>query len=105
MHGLWRWNRSERDRGSRDLPAEGTLRVRPGRHGVVLRADRGVVHVTQAGDPEDHVLEPGEEVRLPGGGLVVAFALRAAHLVVRDALAPGRGRLARHVGGPGYRAA
>lgn len=105
MSATWPWNRSERERGSRELPRDGTLRVRPGRHGVVLRADRGVVHVTQSGDLEDHLLEPGEEVLLPPGGLVVAFAYEAARLMVRDARARAPRRFTRRADGPGFRAA
>lgn len=104
MRGTWRWSRSEQGRGSRELPRDGTLAVRPGRRGVVVRADRGVVHVTQSGDPEDHVLEAGEEIRLPGGGRVVAFALRAARVTVLDAC-PARPGFTRCEVGPGYRVA
>jgi len=74
--------------GTWDLARDATLRIRPGRRGVALRADRGCVLVTQPGDPEDHVLEAGEEVRLPRGGLVVAWALEAARLVVGAAADP-----------------
>jgi Protein of unknown function (DUF2917) len=81
------WPRSFTDRGTEswDLPMDGTLRVQPGRNGVILRADRGLLHVTQSGDLEDHVLAPGAELRLPRGGLVVAFALAESRLVVREA--------------------
>jgi hypothetical protein len=105
MNRTWPWNRSERERGARELPRDATLRVHPGRRGVVLRADRGVVHVTQAGDLEDHVIEAGEEVRLPRGGLVVAYALQAARLVVCDVLPGNPGRPARQAAVPGFRAA
>jgi hypothetical protein len=46
-----------------------------GRQGLRVRVDQGLVLVTQAGDPLDHVLEPGAELRLDGSGLVVAWAL------------------------------
>jgi Protein of unknown function (DUF2917) len=82
------WQRNHRGTGTWELPLDATLRVHPGRHGVVLRADRGLVLVTQAGDPEDHVLAPGQELRLPRAGLVAAWALAAARLVVSDAPAP-----------------
>ena len=84
-YGAWPRNLTDRGAASWDLPRDSTLRVHPGRNGVVLRADAGLLHVTQSGDLEDHVLEPGEELRLPRGGLVVAFALAPSRLVVRDA--------------------
>ena len=85
MYGTWPWDREDGGTGSRDLAMDATLRVHPGRHGVVLRAEHGLVLVTQTGDREDHVLAPGEELRLPRGGLVVASALAAARLIVWDA--------------------
>jgi hypothetical protein len=84
--------------GSFELALDRTRRVWPGRGGVILRAERGVLHVTQAGDPEDHVLEAGAELRLPSRGLVVVHALAAGRLEVREAPAPvaaGAGRRAR----------
>jgi hypothetical protein len=88
MHGTWTWKRNDHRTGSWDLALDATLRVRPGRHGVTLRAQCGLVLVTQEGDREDHVLAPGEELRLPPGGLVAAWALAASRLVVGDAPAP-----------------
>lgn len=90
MWTSWLWNRNGSEAGTRELAANATLRVEPGRYGVVLRAERGLVMVTQAGDPEDHVLAPGEVLRLPRGGLVVALALTLARLAVEHALAPAR---------------
>ena len=72
---MWRLGRDE------------TLRLNPGRHGIVARAQCGTVVVTQAGDPEDHVLLPGEEIRIPRGGVVVAWALTPSVLAVRDPVA------------------
>jgi hypothetical protein len=83
--GTWPWTGNED--GTFALAADATLRVRPGRHGVTLRAERGTVHVTQAGDREDHVLLPGQAVWLPRGGLVVACAFEPARLVVEAARA------------------
>jgi hypothetical protein len=88
MDMTWPWNRKDGGTGSRDLAMDETLRIPAGRDGVLLRAERGVVLVTQAGDPEDHVLTPGEELRLPRGGLIVAQAFAAARLVVREVTAP-----------------
>jgi hypothetical protein len=84
-YGAWPRSFTDRGAGSWDLPKDATLRVHPGRSGVILRADAGLLHVTQSGDLEDHVLAPGEELRLPRGGLVVAFALAPSRLVVREA--------------------
>lgn len=68
--------------GTFELARDATLGVAPGRHGVTLRALAGTVHVTQAGDPEDHVLQPGEALWLPRGGRVVAWALTPARVDV-----------------------
>lgn len=78
----------DREAGRWELPADATVRVHPGRDGVVLRAETGLLHVTQGGDPEDHVLAPGDELTLPRGGLVVALALEASRLAVRAAPRP-----------------
>lgn len=59
-----------------------TRSLAPGRHGVRLRVEQGVVLVTQAGDSEDHVLGPGEELRIHGPGLGVAWALEPSSAVV-----------------------
>lgn len=90
MHGTWPWNRRDHSAGSFELEQDATLRVRPRGYGVVIRAEGGLVLVTQAGDPEDHVLAPGDELRLPRGGLVVAQAFAASRLVVCAASAPER---------------
>lgn len=75
-----------------ELAANATLRVEPGRHGVALRAEQGLLWVTQAGDPLDHVLGSGQVLRLPRGGLVVALALAPSRLTVRPARAGHRPR-------------
>jgi hypothetical protein len=90
-YGTWPRSFTDHGAGSWDLPPDATLRVQPGRNGVILRADAGLLHVTQSGDPEDHVLAPGAELRLPRGGLVVAFALAESRVVVRAA--PGARQL------------
>jgi Protein of unknown function (DUF2917) len=83
------------------LATDATLRIHPHRDGVILRPESGVVLVTQSGDALDHVLVPGDELRLPRGGRVVAWALEAARLVVTVARRPERqpGSLAR---GPAF---
>ena len=67
-YGAWPRSWNDRGTGSWDLPMDATLRVHPGRNGVVVRADAGLLHVTQSGDREDHVLARGEELRLPRAG-------------------------------------
>jgi DUF2917 family protein len=63
--------------------------MRVSRHGVavVVRVDRGTVLVTRQGDVQDHVLEPGDELRVPRGGLAVAWAFTDATISVREARA------------------
>ncbi len=95
MGGTWPWNRHDRGIRSWNLAMDETVRVPAGGQGVLLRAERGVVLVTQAGDAEDHVLTSGEELRLPGGGLIVAQAFEAARLVARDVTAATHRRSAR----------
>jgi hypothetical protein len=68
-----------------DLAQDETLRLPRRRKGVLARVEHGTVVVTQAGDPGDHVLQAGDEVVLPPGGLAVAWALAPAVLSVCDA--------------------
>lgn len=81
--------RIESGSGSRtvSLERDETLRLPRGRHGIVTRVERGTVLVTQAGDPEDHVLCAGEEIWIPAGGLAVAWALTSAAITVAVARA------------------
>jgi DUF2917 family protein len=58
-----------------------TLRL-PTEIGIVVRVERGTVLVTQEGDLEDHVLEPGDELVLSRPGLAVAWAFTDAALSV-----------------------
>jgi hypothetical protein len=67
-----------------DLRNDDTLRLPQG-VAATVRVERGTVLVTQAGDPEDHVLEPGAELHLPAGGVAVAWALADARIAVRAA--------------------
>jgi hypothetical protein len=68
-----------------ELARDGTLALFRSRSGVRVRVRSGTLVLTQAGDPEDHVLGVGDEVTLPPGGLVVAWALTPAAFAVRDA--------------------
>ena len=84
------WRRSRlADGGVHELGLDATLRVRLGRAGLALRVAAGCVMVTREGDPEDYVLGPDDELLLVGRGLVVAWALSPARLVVsRGAATP-----------------
>ncbi|MFL5273333.1 MAG: DUF2917 domain-containing protein [Anaeromyxobacteraceae bacterium] len=84
MTAMTRWMRGHGASadGVRELARDATLRLVPGRHGLVVRVGAGSVLVTQAGDPEDHVVTPGRELHLAGRGLAVAWALTPARLEV-----------------------
>jgi len=61
-----------------------TMRLRPGAAGFVVRVDRGSVLVTQEGDPQDHVLGPGDAFRAAGKKAVVLWALSSAGVAVTE---------------------
>ena len=72
-----------------------TRRLPPGRDGLTIRVEEGLLLVTQEGDHEDHVLGPGGELRLEGRGLGVAWALEPTRALVlrgraRPSPAPAR---------------
>ncbi|BDG10559.1 DUF2917 domain-containing protein [Anaeromyxobacter paludicola] len=64
----------------RELRRDATWRLQPGA-GARVRCESGELLVTQAGDPRDHVLQAGQEVRLRSRGLVVAWALADSVLI------------------------
>lgn len=77
----------------RRLAGNATMRLPPGRNATIVRVERGTVLVTQEGDLEDHVLEAGDEIVLPRGGLAVAWALTDAVIRLRahgDGPLPGK---------------
>ncbi len=84
MSGTGLWSRDPGGTRGRDLAKDATFRLRPGRRGVILRAECGLVLVTQEGDRDDHVLEAGDELWLPSGGVVAAWALEAARVTMCD---------------------
>jgi DUF2917 family protein len=90
MTTIWMEAARELSRSGRfDLPRNGTMRLRAGRGGLVLRVEGGTVLVTREGDRVDHVAAPGRELRVTGPGLVVVWALEASALAVdRAAAAP-----------------
>lgn len=73
-----------------------TRRLPPGRDGLTVRVEEGLVVVTQAGRIEDHVLGPGESLRLDRHGLGLAWALVPSRAVIsrggEPASAPSPGR-------------
>ena len=81
----WRHDPTEA-MGERRLGLDATLRLAPGRRGLALRVHEGCVLVTQQGDELDHVLTAGEEVRLSGHGVVVAWALSPSRIAVGESL-------------------
>ncbi len=69
----------------RALGRDEVLRLPGSRDGSWIRVESGTVVVTREGDPEDHVLEAGAELRVPGRGLAVAWALAPSRVEVRAA--------------------
>jgi hypothetical protein len=59
----------------RGMADNDTLALRPGPGGLALRGHRGTFLVTQEGDPMDHVIGAGDELRTSHRGLVVVWAL------------------------------
>ena len=89
MQGVWqalrsRWNEARPDE-VRLLARDEVLRLPGWREGARVRVEAGMVVVTREGDPEDHVLQAGAQLRVPGRGLAVAWALEPSRVqVVRD---------------------
>ena len=69
----------------RGMADNDTVALRPGARGLSLRGQRGTFLVTQEGDPLDHVLEPGGELRTTRRGLVVIWALSDGVIAVGSA--------------------
>ncbi len=86
MATTMRSTRKPSPRESWDLAENATLRLPRRRVASVVRVERGTVLVTRHGDREDHVLEAGDELVLPRGGLAVAWAFTDATLTLRDGL-------------------
>lgn len=72
------------------LAENGTLALRPGR-GLAVTCRSGTLVVTQTGDPEDHVLRPGEAFLAARRGLVVVWALSRGAVAVESPGAPRAG--------------
>ncbi|HET9554544.1 MAG TPA: DUF2917 domain-containing protein [Anaeromyxobacteraceae bacterium] len=75
-----------------DLSADETAGLPARRGELLLRVERGLVVVTREGDLDDHVLRPGEALRLPPRGKVVIWALEPALVEARalGGVRPGR---------------
>ncbi len=69
-----------------ELAENQVIRLPRRRTATVVRAERGTVLVTRGGDVEDHVLEAGDELVLPRGGVAVAWAFTSATVSVREGL-------------------
>jgi hypothetical protein len=65
-----------------DLARDATVSLPHGRGATMVRAVLGTVVVTRERDPEDHVLTPGMELRLPPSGRAVAWALAPSRIQV-----------------------
>ncbi len=79
---LLRRIRRQAPSAARWLPRDGTLSLRPGRAGLEILGQRGLVLVTQEGDAIDHVVGPGERFRASGRGRVAVWALASASFAV-----------------------
>ena len=64
----------------RVLSRDELIRVEPGRVPLAIACRRGTCLLTQAGDPEDHVLLAGDRFRPARRGLVVVWAFTDAEV-------------------------
>jgi hypothetical protein len=78
-----------------ELAENDTMKLPRRRTATNVRADQGTVLVTREGDLEDHVLEPGDELLVPRGGLAVAWAFTAATVSFCEGLRASRPHQAR----------
>lgn len=76
-------------RGAWELHENDAMALRRPWRETVVRVHRGTVLVTQEGDQEDHVLEPGDELLLGRRGRAVAWAFTDATLSLRAATRAG----------------
>ena len=88
----WRFDPVEA-MSEQQLGLDATLRLVPGRRGLVLGVREGCALVTQEGDEVDHVLVAGDEQRFSGRGVVVVWALSPSRVAV-DAVPGAQARRA-----------
>jgi hypothetical protein len=81
----WRkaWSRKGGEEEVRVLARDQVTRLPGWREGSSVRVAAGVVVVTREGDAEDHVLEAGARLLVPGRGLAVAWAMEPSTIEVR----------------------
>ncbi len=79
--------------GAWDLDEDQALALPRGRAGTAVHVHRGRVLVTQEGDREDHVLEPGDQLVLRRRGRAVAWAFTDA--TISCAASPAGPRVSR----------
>jgi hypothetical protein len=98
MFASWmrRW-RGEATPRRQELLKDATWRIPVGLGGAVVRVERGLLLVTRQGDLEDHLLGPGDELRLPPRGRSVAWALEPSRFRLAE---PGRAALPGRSGQP-----
>jgi hypothetical protein len=77
-----RLGKAEGRPGFRRLVRDDTVALRPRRGGLAVLGQRGTLFVTQEGDPEDHVLGPGDRFIAAPRGLVAIWALSDAAVAI-----------------------
>lgn len=87
MRGDIASSRQRAGRGAWELAENQTLRFIPGPRGVLIRVSSGCIVVTQEGDQEDYVVRAGQDLRMTGADLVVAWAVSPSSFVVSDTAA------------------
>jgi hypothetical protein len=88
--GRW-WSRGQ-EQGPTLLGQDQVLRLPDWPEGSRVRVEAGLVVVTREGDAQDHVLEAGAELPVPGRGLAVVWALEPSRIVVRRGTMQDAGR-------------
>jgi len=72
----------------------GMLKIQDGR-GVVIEVKRGMLWLTQEGDPRDRYIGAGDWLRLDSDGLTIANALKRSFVTVHHVRQPLTARLRR----------
>jgi hypothetical protein len=69
--------------GAMGIPDGGVVKLWEGYVGRTIRCLSGAAWVTQEGDGQDHVLDPGEELHIDHSGIVVIQGLGFTKVVIR----------------------